>query len=97
MLTISELAKLITELGVILSTLITFIVIATKLIRAAKCQLRSDMLGIYYRERETCTIRQYELEHFIEMYGAYKALRGNSFVDKIYNEVIAWEIINNDK
>lgn len=63
------------------------------LIRGMKCQLRSDMLHIYYQYRETKKIRQYELENFVHLYKAYKALRGNSFIDKIYKEVMTWEVI----
>lgn len=58
-----------------------------------KCLLRADMLRTYYRHRETQTIRQYEYENFIMEYKAYKALHGNSFVDRIYEEVKSWEIL----
>jgi hypothetical protein len=61
--------------------------------RGVKCQLRSDMLHIYYNHRESKKIRQYELENFIFLYKAYKALRGNSFIDKIHKEVLTWEVI----
>lgn len=64
-----------------------------KLIEANKCQLRSDMLHIYYSNRESKKIRQYEYENFVCLYEAYKALGGNSFIDKIYSEVKEWEII----
>lgn len=63
------------------------------LVNGMKCQLRSDMLHIYYQYRETKQIRQYELENFVYLYKAYKALRGNSFIDKIYKEVMTWEVI----
>jgi hypothetical protein len=59
-----------------------------------KCQLRSDMLSIYYRHNEAQTIRQYEYENFIMLYKAYKALGGNSFIDKIYQEVTTWKVIS---
>lgn len=59
-----------------------------------KCQLRSDMLRIYYHNREKEQIRQYEYENFIMLYEAYKALKGNSFIDKIYEEVHSWEVIS---
>lgn len=62
------------------------------IINGIKCLLRSDMLQIYYRHKETDTIRQYELENFIFLYKAYKALKGNSFIDIIYKEVITWEV-----
>ena len=57
------------------------------------CLLRSEMLRIYYDNHEKQTIRQYEYENFVFLYEAYKALKGNSFIDKIYNEVKSWEII----
>ena len=57
-----------------------------------KCQLRSDMLRIYYRHREQEEIRQYEYENFLACYKAYKALWGNSFIDKIYKEIQTWEV-----
>lgn len=64
-----------------------------KLSEGTKCQLRSDMLRIYYHNREERKIRQYEYENFVMLYEAYKALKGNSFIDKIYSEVKEWEII----
>ena len=59
-----------------------------------KCQLRSDMLRTYYRHRDTGTVRQYEYENFLAGYKAYKALGGNSFMDKIYREVQTWQILS---
>lgn len=64
-----------------------------KIAEGNKCQLRSEMLNIYYHNKETKKIRQYEYENFIMLYEAYKALNGNSFIDKIYDEVKKWEII----
>ena len=61
-------------------------------IQGIKCLLRSEMLNTYYRHKDDETIRQYELENFILLYKAYKALKGNSFIDKIYNEVMSWEV-----
>lgn len=57
-----------------------------------KCLLRSDMLRMYYHHCDTETIRQYEFENFEYEYKAYKALGGNSFIDKIYAEVKTWHI-----
>lgn len=58
-----------------------------------KCLLRAEMLQIYYHNREKKTIRQYEYENFLALYAAYKALRGNSFIDKIKKEVDEWEVV----
>ena len=52
------------------------------------------MLRIYYRHKDNEKIRQYELENFVFLYKAYKALKGNSFIDKIYKEVMEWEVIS---
>ncbi|MBP3501584.1 MAG: hypothetical protein J6J63_05170 [Oscillospiraceae bacterium] len=58
-----------------------------------KCLLRANMLHTYYKNREHAAIRQYEYENFLYEYKAYKALRGNSFIDHIYEEVKTWDII----
>ena len=65
-----------------------------KLTDALKCQLRHDMLHTYYRHREDHTIRQYELEDFLFLYRGYKALGGNSFIDRIKSEIDEWEVVS---
>ena len=65
---------------------------ARELREGLRCQLRSDMLRTYYRHKDDKTIRQYEMENFIMEYKAYKALKGNSFVDLIEKEVKTWEV-----
>jgi len=91
---LTTLFALLGELGVLLSTLIPMLIAVRKIINGQKCQLRSDMLHIYYRHRETERIRQYEYENFVALYEAYKALKGNSFIDKIYKEVQTWEVVS---
>ena len=73
--------------------LIPFIICLIKIIIGMKCQLRHDMLEIYYHNKEKGIIRQYEYENFVMLYESYKALKGNSFIDKIYKEVQSWEIV----
>lgn len=63
-----------------------------KIRKGQLCQLRSDMLRIYYGNKNSKKIRQYEYENFVMLYEAYKALKGNSFIDKIYKEVQTWEV-----
>lgn len=58
-----------------------------------RCLLRSDMLHTYYKHKDEDKIRQYELENFMHLYNAYKALGGNSFIDKIKQEVDGWEVV----
>ena len=57
-----------------------------------RCLLRSDILDIYYKHKNTKTLHQYEYENFLYLYDAYKSLSGNSFVDKIKNEIESWNI-----
>lgn len=90
---LSTLATLVAEIGVLLGVIIPVIVCVIKIANGQKCLLRTDMLQIYYHNRETGVIRQYEYENFVMLYEAYKALRGNSFIDKIYSEVKTWEIV----
>lgn len=73
--------------------LIPLCVFIANLANGMKCQLRSDMLHIYYAHKDPKKIRQYELENFVYLYKAYKSLKGNSFIDKIYKEVMSWEVI----
>lgn len=81
------------ELGAFLGIIVPMIASLRKITNGQRCQLRNDMLQIYYHCRESGKIRQYEFENFIMLYEAYKALKGNSFIDKIYKEVCSWEII----
>lgn len=93
---ITQIATMITGVAAVLALLIK--PIRLRLFGIAdirdghKCLLRSDMLRMYYRHCESRTIRQYEYENFEYEYNAYKALGGNSFIDKIHAEVKTWKI-----
>lgn len=80
------------EIGVLLGVIIPVIISIRKIANGTKCQLRSEMLRLYYHNRDSKTIRQFEYENFIFLYEAYKALKGNSFIDRIYSEVKTWRI-----
>jgi hypothetical protein len=83
-----------TEIVVLLGVITPVIVWVCKISNGMKCQLRNEMLRIYYRHDEAKEIRQYEYENFMFLYDAYKALKGNSFIDKIHKEVQAWRVIS---
>ncbi len=59
---------LIGEIGVLLSVIIPIIISIGKISNGTKCQLRSEMLRIYYHNKDTKEIRQYEYENFILLY-----------------------------
>lgn len=82
------------EISVLVGVLVPIIKTTRKISDGTKCQLRSDMLRIYYQHRESKEIRQYEYENFVCLYEAYKALKGNSFIDKIYGEIKTWEVVS---
>lgn len=84
---------LLTEVAVLLPFITPVFVSVHRITNGQRCLLRSDMLKIYYHNREKEKIHQYEYENFVLLYEAYKALKGNSFIDKIYKEVQSWEII----
>ena len=90
---LTVIVTLIAEIGVLVGVVTPVIVAVRKISCGTRCQLRSEILRIYYHNKDSETIRQYELENFIMLYEAYKALKGNSFVDKIYKVVLSWEVI----
>lgn len=90
---LTQTVTLIGEIGVLIGVIVPVIVSVRKISDGQKSLLRSEMLQIYYRNRESGIIHQYEYENFVYLYEAYKALKGNSFIDKIYSEVKTWEII----
>ena len=93
---LTTVATLIGEIAVILGVLVPIIVFIKKLADGQRCQLRSEMLKIYYRNCEKDAIHQYEYESFAMLYDAYKALKGNSFVDKLWKDILGWEIVRKD-
>ena len=91
---ISTIVAIIGEVATIVAAILPVFVQLKKIRKGTLCQLRSEMLRIYYHHHEEGKIRQYEYENFVLLYEAYKALKGNSFIDKIYKEVQTWEIIS---
>ncbi len=91
---LSDIATIITELAIIAGFVIPIFLKIRKLADGARCQLRSEMLRIYYRHHDEKQLRQYEFENFTYLYEAYKELKGNTFVKKIYSEVKTWDVIS---
>ena len=93
-MSLSTIVLLISEIAALIGVIVPMIVWMGKLANGTKCQLRSEMLRTYYHHKDSGKIRQYEYENFVYLYEAYKAIRGNSFIDKIYKEVQNWEVIS---
>jgi hypothetical protein len=90
---LTTVATVVGEVGVLVGVVVPMVISIKKISNGTKCQLRSEMLRIYYHNKDNEKIRQYEYENFVFLYEAYKALKGNSFIDKIYKEVSTWEIV----
>lgn len=93
MTNLTFIVTLIGEIGILLSVIIPVIISIRKISKGTRCQLRSEMLRTYYHNRDNKSIRQFEYENFVYLYEAYKALKGNSFIDRIYSEVKTWKIL----
>lgn len=93
MTTFSLVIALVGEVLALIGILTPIVIAISKVSNGTKCQLRSEMLRTYYHHLDTKVIRQYEYENFVFLYEAYKALKGNSFIDKIYTEVKTWKIV----
>lgn len=90
---VTALGTLLAEIAALIGIIAPVMLAVRKVSEGQRCLLRAEMLRIYYQHRESKVIRQYEYENFVLLYEAYKALKGNSFIDKIYNEVKEWEIV----
>lgn len=93
-MTMETFVALLGELAALVGCITPMMVNMRKIKDGQRCQLRSEMLRIYYHNKESGKIRQYEYENFVMLYNAYKALHGNSFIDKIYSEVKELEIVS---
>ena len=58
-----------------------------------KCLLRDRITSIYFKHVHEKEMKEYEYENLEHLYIQYKNLGGNSFVDKIWNEVQTWRVI----
>lgn len=90
---LSTVTAIISEILILVGAAVPLIVWFARLIEGQRCQLRTAMLRTYYDCKDIKKIHQYEIENFHKNYKAYKALKGNSFIDDIYKEVRQWEVI----
>ena len=94
----SAIATYIKDGLVIVAFLGSVIAILRKLrviVDANKCQLRTNITAIYYKhcDEETPTLREYERKNLDEMYNGYHTLRGNTFVNDLYEKMRHWNVV----
>ena len=64
-----------------------------EILEGQRCLLRAEIVRIYYRHNDDRQLREYEFKNMQQCYEAYKALKGNSFIDRIHSEMLEWTII----
>lgn len=67
-----------------------------KLSISAKDVLREKIMKIYFDNRADRKFTEHEREALDQYYKDYKALNGNSYIDRYYNRMNLWEIIADD-
>lgn len=66
------------------------------LVISAKDVLREKIMAIYHKNKYNRTMTEYEREALNQYYVDYKALHGNSYIDKRYNRMDKWKVIFDD-
>lgn len=66
------------------------------LVISAKDVLREKIMAIYHKNKYNRTLTEYEREALNQYYIDYKALGGNSYIDKRYKRMDKWKVIYDD-
>ena len=66
------------------------------LVISAKDVLREKIMAIYHKNKYNRTMTEYEREALNQYYIDYKALHGNSYIDKRYARMDKWRVIFDD-
>lgn len=66
------------------------------LVISAKDVLREKIMAIYHKNKYNRTMTEYEREALNQYYVDYKALDGNSYIDKRYKRMDKWKVIYDD-
>lgn len=67
-----------------------------KLSLSSKDVLREKIMKIYYDNKQERKMTEHEREALEQYYKDYKALNGNSYIDKYYSRMILWDIVADD-
>lgn len=88
-----DIASLVTCAALLIRPVREWIMGTEALREGQRCLLRAEIVRIYYRHKDDRTLREYEFKNMEQCFQAYKALKGNSFVDKIHDEMKDWDIV----
>lgn len=66
------------------------------LAESAKDVLREKIMAIYHKNKKSRQLEEHEKEALVQYYKDYKAIKGNSYIDKYYGRMKNWEVIPDD-
>lgn len=66
------------------------------LVISSKDVIREKIMGIYHKNKTDHTLTQHEHEALEQYYKDYKAMNGNSYIDKYYTRMSKWRILEDD-
>ena len=66
------------------------------MIKSGKDVLREKIMMLYHKNKKNKTLQQHEREALNEWYKDYKAMNGNSYIDKYYCRMEPWKVIDDD-
>ena len=68
----------------------------TALAESAKDVLREKIMAIYHKNKRHRQLEEHEKEALTQYYKDYKAIGGNSYIDKYYGRMETWDVIPDD-
>ena len=63
---------------------------------SAKDVLREKIMQMYFKNKTNKTLTLHEKEALDQYYKDYKAINGNSYIDKYYGRMKKWQVIDDD-
>lgn len=64
---------------------------------SAKDVLREKIMQIYFKNKKDKIMTLHEKEALDQYYIDYKAIKGNSYIDKYYNRMKKWSVVEDDE
>lgn len=64
---------------------------------SARDVLREKIMAIYHKNKQPRTLSEYEREALDQYYKDYKALKGNSYIEKRYTRMSKWQVIYDEE
>lgn len=88
--------EVVREVGEQLSTIDHIQVDIEALADSAKDVLREKIMAMYHKNKRARELEEHEKEALTQYYKDYKAIGGNSYIDKYYGRMSTWSVIPDD-